>query len=111
MLLPQRALSAFCERALTAHSMTFLPTLATTVDRGSARTKLLSLTFNGGPDPDTTPALLEALRDYKATATFFITADRAGAYPKLVRDIYDEGHEVRACVRVCVGVCGCVREV
>ena len=93
----QRALSAFCERALTAHSMTFLPTLALTVDRGSARTKLLSLTFNGGPDPDTTPALLEALRVYEATATFFITADRAGAYPKLVRDIFDEGHEVRGC--------------
>jgi len=94
LLLPQRAMSDLCVRALSSHSMTFLPLVALTYDRGSARSNLLGLTFNGGPDPESTPALLQALAEYEAKATFFITLERALAYPKLVRDIHDDGHQI-----------------
>ena len=51
------------------------------------------LTFDDGPDPSSTPALLEALRAHQAKATFFVLLDRAEAYPELLRAIAAE-HEV-----------------
>ena len=53
------------------------------------------LTFDDGPNPEWTPALLDALRDADATATFFlidrhITADTA----PIVRRMADEGHSL-----------------
>ena len=57
------------------------------------RDNAVSLTFDDGPDPDSTPALLEALRAHKARATFFLLVDQAEAHPELARAIAAE-HEV-----------------
>lgn len=56
----------------------------------------LALTFDDGPDPATTPAVLDALKASGAQATFFVLADRAEAHPELVRRMLTEGHEVEA---------------
>ena len=52
------------------------------------------LTFDDGPDPVTTPALLEVLRRRGARATFFLIGERAAAHPELVARIAAEGHEI-----------------
>ena len=51
-------------------------------------------TFDDGPDPATTPALLEVLRRRGARATFFLIGERASAHPELVARIAAEGHEI-----------------
>ncbi|MFC5063361.1 polysaccharide deacetylase family protein [Actinomycetospora atypica] len=52
------------------------------------------LTFDDGPDPATTPALLDVLRRRGARATFFLIGERASAHPELVARIAAEGHEI-----------------
>lgn len=53
-----------------------------------------ALTFDDGPHPATTPALLEVLARHGARATFFLLGERAVAYPTLVADIAAGGHEL-----------------
>jgi peptidoglycan-N-acetylglucosamine deacetylase len=52
------------------------------------------LTFDDGPDPATTPALLDVLARHRARATFFLIGERASAHPDLVDRIAAEGHEI-----------------
>lgn len=56
--------------------------------------KWMALTFDDGPDPVTTPAVLDALARHGMRATFFLVGDRAERYPELVSRIIAEGHEV-----------------
>ncbi|THF88873.1 polysaccharide deacetylase family protein [Deinococcus sp. KSM4-11] len=56
----------------------------------------IALTFDDGPQPATTPAVLDALRDAGMHATFFVLAAHAQAHPALIRRMLDEGHEVQA---------------
>jgi peptidoglycan/xylan/chitin deacetylase (PgdA/CDA1 family) len=53
------------------------------------------LTFDDGPNPSATPALLDVLRDEGARATFFlIDAHVTDATAPIVRRMFDEGHAV-----------------
>jgi peptidoglycan/xylan/chitin deacetylase (PgdA/CDA1 family) len=52
------------------------------------------LTFDDGPDPVWTPAVLSALSGSSLRATFFVIAPRAAAYPQLVAAIRAAGHAV-----------------
>lgn len=52
----------------------------------------IALTFDDGPDPVTTPAILDILRDRHLKATFFVIGARAEQYPELVQRIVSEGH-------------------
>lgn len=54
----------------------------------------VALTFDDGPDPDWTPAVLDALRDAGARATFFVLAPRASAHPQLLARMAAEGHAI-----------------
>jgi peptidoglycan/xylan/chitin deacetylase (PgdA/CDA1 family) len=54
----------------------------------------MSLTFDDGPDPNLTPAILDVLRKHDAKATFFMLTEHAIARQALVRRVVDEGHEV-----------------
>lgn len=53
----------------------------------------VALTFDDGPDPESTPALLAALDQAGARATFFVLVDHAERWPELLRAIA-ERHEV-----------------
>jgi peptidoglycan/xylan/chitin deacetylase (PgdA/CDA1 family) len=55
---------------------------------------VLALTFDDGPDPRGTPAVLGALEDAGVKATFFVLGERVEAYPELLQDVIDRGHEV-----------------
>jgi peptidoglycan/xylan/chitin deacetylase (PgdA/CDA1 family) len=50
------------------------------------------LTFDDGPDPCGTPAVLDALARAGAKATFFVIAPRAQNHPELLARIGSEGH-------------------
>lgn len=52
----------------------------------------VALTFDDGPYPETTPALLAALGD--VPATFFLWGEHAAAHPSLVRAIAAAGHVI-----------------
>lgn len=52
------------------------------------------LTFDDGPHPQGTPAVLAALDRARAPAVFFITGEQAVRHPELVREIAAAGHEL-----------------
>lgn len=54
--------------------------------------KEVVLTFDDGPHPGTTPAVLKALARECVHATFFTIGRNAAAHPDLVRRILAEGH-------------------
>ena len=62
--------------------------------RVKAKTALVALSFDDGPHPEFTPQVLELLREYEASATFFLIGERAERSAELVRRILREGHEV-----------------
>ena len=64
------------------------------VQRTGDRPGLLALTFDDGPDPRWTPAILNILKQENVPATFFIIGKNGQTYPDLVRRIVDEGHEI-----------------
>jgi peptidoglycan/xylan/chitin deacetylase (PgdA/CDA1 family) len=56
--------------------------------------ELVALTFDDGPDPEVTPAVLQSLETAGARATFFCVGNRAEAHPELVAAIRAGGHGV-----------------
>lgn len=58
------------------------------------REKVLFLTFDDGPDPDSTPELLRILGKHNVKAGFFCDGRAAELYPLLVQKIRSEGHLV-----------------
>ena len=54
----------------------------------------VSLTFDDGPDPRVTPAILQRLDRHGARASFFCVARRAEAFPDIVAEIARRGHRV-----------------
>lgn len=57
---------------------------------GTARA--VALTFDDGPDPRYTPAVLSVLREHDVRATFFVCGENASAHPEVLRAIAGEGH-------------------
>ena len=62
--------------------------------RATTRRKIVALTFDDGPDAESTPALLALLAERNVRATFFCIANRAARQPELVKRIVAEGHEI-----------------
>ncbi len=54
----------------------------------------VALTFDDGPHPQGTPAILEALREADAPATFFLAGEQVVQRPALVAEIVAAGHRV-----------------
>ena len=54
----------------------------------------VALTFDDGPDPVLTPAVLDALDRLGLTATFFCTGAHVERHPRLVAEIVARGHAV-----------------
>lgn len=54
----------------------------------------VSLTFDDGPSPDFTPAILATLRAWEARASFFVLGSKVEQHPELVRQMASEGHRV-----------------
>ncbi|MEX1207132.1 MAG: polysaccharide deacetylase family protein [Acidimicrobiia bacterium] len=55
----------------------------------------VALTFDDGPHPYYTPAVLDVLARYGVKATFFVVGAKAAAYPGLIQRMIAEGHSVQ----------------
>jgi peptidoglycan-N-acetylglucosamine deacetylase len=62
--------------------------------RGPRTGRRVSLTFDDGPDPETTPLVLDILAAEGVKATFFLIGERAARSGSLVRRIAGEGHDL-----------------
>ncbi|UKJ62245.1 polysaccharide deacetylase family protein [Cellulosimicrobium cellulans] len=56
--------------------------------------RVYSLTYDDGPDPRSTPGVLDALARHGARATFFVLSEPARRHPGIVRRIVADGHEL-----------------
>lgn len=54
----------------------------------------MALTFDDGPDPRFTPAVLDVLAEHRVSATFFLVGRRAQRHPGIVARMLREGHTV-----------------
>jgi peptidoglycan-N-acetylglucosamine deacetylase len=62
--------------------------------RSEAAEGAVVLTFDDGPHPEGTPAILEALAREGARATFFLVGEQVERRPALAAEIVAAGHEV-----------------
>jgi peptidoglycan/xylan/chitin deacetylase (PgdA/CDA1 family) len=59
-----------------------------------AGTTGVALTFDDGPHPEGTPAVLEVLAAAGATATFFLVGEQVVRWPQVAAEIAAAGHEI-----------------
>jgi peptidoglycan-N-acetylglucosamine deacetylase len=64
------------------------------VEDRAAGARGYALTFDDGPHPQGTPAVLEILERERVRATFFLVGEQVERHPALAREIADAGHEV-----------------
>lgn len=72
------------ERAVTTAAM----------QSASAEEKLLALTFDDGPWPETTERLLDGLAERNVRATFFLIGEQLAAHEETVRRMAADGHQI-----------------
>lgn len=90
-VIPLSAFVAVClAAAFFPGTCLFLPVIR----RGRRDTNGVAITFDDGPDPRTTPFLMDLLARFGVHATFFIPGKNALAHPGLVSSILDAGHAV-----------------
>ena len=66
----------------------------TRLPHASAARGEVALTFDDGPDPAVTPALLDLLDRYGAKASFFCVGREAARHPDVVREMARRGHGI-----------------
>ena len=64
------------------------------VQQQLANQKLIALTFDDGPNPNTTPQLLKTLSEAKVPVTFFALGQQAQRYPDIIKQEAEMGNEV-----------------
>lgn len=73
-------------------ALTGVPLITHTLPPGRPPAGTIWLTFDDGPHPDGTPRVLDLLRDFGATATFFVIGEQLVQQPDLAVRIATEGH-------------------
>ena len=58
------------------------------------KTTCLAITFDDGPNPITTPRILDVLEAKRVPATFFVVGSRVHGQEKLLRRMYYDGNEI-----------------
>jgi Predicted xylanase/chitin deacetylase len=56
--------------------------------------KVIALTFDDGPNPETAEDILALLSEYNASATFFMLGKYAEKYPDIVKKVIESGNEI-----------------
>ncbi len=62
--------------------------------RRTGNPSTMAITFDDGPNPAVTPALLDLLERYHARATFFLIGRNVRQFPDLTREIAARGHAI-----------------
>ena len=60
----------------------------------NTKQNIIYLSFDDGPHPIATPFVLDELKKYNATATFFCIGKNVALYPEIYKRIIAEGHSV-----------------
>ncbi|EGJ27144.1 polysaccharide deacetylase family protein [Streptococcus porcinus] len=63
-------------------------------DAKASKEKMVALTFDDGPNPATTPKVLELLSKYGAKATFFMMGSKIAGNEALVKKVHDLGNDI-----------------
>lgn len=71
-----------------------LPAYPTLFRMGGTGGNKVCLTFDDGPDPEWTPAILDILKERGVKATFFVVGSEVEKYPGIVQRIAAEGHVI-----------------
>lgn len=61
---------------------------------GDGSKKLVSLTFDDGPETKFTQEILNILEEYNIKATFFVIGQNVEKYPEVLKEIREKGHEI-----------------
>ncbi len=72
----------------------FLKSLYPRATWSSKEDSRLFLTFDDGPHPQSTPAILELLSTLNIKASFFCLGKNAENFPSLIEEIKTEGHQI-----------------
>ncbi len=64
------------------------------ITRGSLENKNICLTFDGGASASCAPEILDMLKRYRISCTFFLTGDFLRNHPYLVKRMIQLGHEI-----------------
>lgn len=64
------------------------------IQRAGDHPGLIALTFDDGPDPKYTAAILDILKQENVPAAFFVIGKNGQAHPDLLRRIVNDGHEL-----------------
>ncbi|MFC8920909.1 polysaccharide deacetylase family protein [Streptomyces sp. NPDC057116] len=96
---PRLAPSAYRLQPMTAHApprhrRALPPVRQRPFLRVSGVGQSMVLSFDDGPDPRYTPAVLSTLRAYGVRAMFFVCGEMAAVNPDLLREMADDGHVV-----------------
>jgi peptidoglycan-N-acetylglucosamine deacetylase len=59
---------------------------------GTPDSMSMALTFDDGPDPEITPAVLDSLDALGARGTFFMVGENVSRYPSIARLVSERGH-------------------
>jgi peptidoglycan-N-acetylglucosamine deacetylase len=69
-------------------------TQQTTIKKVHTKAPKVAITFDDGPNPASTPQILAILETKQAKATFFILGKNGEAYPELLQQMSQQGHEI-----------------
>lgn len=61
--------------------------------RRSFSSKVIYITFDDGPIPEVTPAVLDILDEYKVKATFFCVGENVQKHPEVYAEVLRRGHK------------------
>ena len=56
--------------------------------------KVIALTFDDGPHEILTPRLLDVLKKYNVSCTFYVMGIKVKMHPEIIKRAVDEGHEI-----------------
>jgi peptidoglycan/xylan/chitin deacetylase (PgdA/CDA1 family) len=89
--------AGFAAHALVCTLIVTLPSLqvwAQIASRGAPGKHRIALTFDDGPNPETTRRVLALLAERDQLATFFVIGEKALCHPELLREMRAAGHSV-----------------
>ncbi|MCY0878623.1 MAG: polysaccharide deacetylase family protein [Firmicutes bacterium] len=77
--------------ALTMLTWSWLTGPVTAAPTAPSEPPVIALTFDDGPSPEYTPKILALLTRYHAHATFFVLGSEVARFPKIAREIVQQG--------------------
>lgn len=89
----ERAVQTDAKGFITSEKYVSIPS-SYVIERAGDHPGEIALTFDDGPDPLWSPAILDILKRENVPATFFVIGKNGQAYPDLLRRMVNDGHEV-----------------